>query len=89
MKSVENILGYISAPLSLEQIFEIAQENTLKFSKLILGNKKLNLNQNVWHDHATIQQDILVHFWVIFLYWNNWDLKTYRNKLEKVEISYF
>ena len=35
-----------------------------------LGNKKLSLNQNVWRDHATMQQDILLHFWVIFLYWN-------------------
>ena len=31
-----------------------------------LGNKKLSLNQNVWHDHATMQQDVLLHFWVIF-----------------------
>ena len=31
-----------------------------------LGNKKLNLNQNVWCDHATMQQDVLLHFWVIF-----------------------
>ena len=31
-----------------------------------LGNKKLSLNQNVWRDHATMQQDILLHFWVIF-----------------------
>ena len=32
-----------------------------------LGNKKLSLNQNVWRDHATMQQDVLLHFWVIFL----------------------
>ena len=24
-----------------------------------LGNKKLSLNQNVWRDHATMQQDIV------------------------------
>ena len=30
-----------------------------------LGNKKLSLNQNVWRDHATMQQDVLLHFWVI------------------------
>ena len=24
-----------------------------------LGNKKLRLNQNVWRDHATMQQDVL------------------------------
>ena len=34
------------------------------------GNKKLSLNQYVWHDHATKQQDVLFHFWVIFLHWN-------------------
>ena len=33
-----------------------------------LGNKKLSFNQNVWRDHATMQQDVLLHFWVIFLY---------------------
>ena len=32
-----------------------------------LGNKQLSLNQNVWLDHATMQQDALLHFWVIFL----------------------
>ena len=26
----------------------------------------MSLNQNVWPDHATMQQDILLHFWVIF-----------------------
>ena len=31
-------------------------------------NKKLSFNQNVWRDHATMQQDVLLHFWVIFLY---------------------
>ena len=35
-----------------------------------LGNKKLSFNQNVWRDHATMQQDVLLHFWVIFLHWN-------------------
>ena len=35
-----------------------------------LGNKKSSLNQNVWRDHATMQQDVLLHFWVIFLHWN-------------------
>ena len=30
-----------------------------------LGIKKLGLNQNVWHDHATVQQDVLLHFWAI------------------------
>ena len=35
-----------------------------------LGNKKLSFNQNVWGDHATMQQDVLLHFWVIFLYQN-------------------
>ena len=27
-----------------------------------LGNEKLSLNQNVWRDHATMQQDIFLHF---------------------------
>ena len=26
-----------------------------------LGNKKLSLNKNVWHDHASVQQNITVH----------------------------
>ena len=26
----------------------------------------MSLNQDVWHDHATMQQDVLLHFWVIF-----------------------
>ena len=33
-----------------------------------LGNQKLSLNQNVWRDHATMQQDVLLHFGVMFLY---------------------
>ena len=44
-----------------------------KYTKMIktdsfLGNKKLSLSQNVWRDHATMQQDVLLHFWVIFLH---------------------
>ena len=35
-----------------------------------LDNKKLSFNQNVWRDHATMQQDVLLHFWVIFLHEN-------------------
>jgi hypothetical protein len=31
----------------------------------LLDNKKSNLKQIVWHDHSTIQQDILFHFGVI------------------------
>ena len=44
--------------------------NMLKCSKTdsFLGNKKLSLNQNVWRDHASMQKNILLHFWVIFLY---------------------
>ena len=37
----------------------MVQEDTLKCS--FLGNKKLSLNQNVWRDHATMQQDVLLH----------------------------
>ena len=29
----------------------------------ILGNKKLSLYQNVWRDHVTMQQDVLLHFY--------------------------
>ena len=32
-----------------------------------LGIKILSLDQNVWRDHATMQQDVLLHFWVMFL----------------------
>ena len=32
-----------------------------------LDNKKSSLNQNVWRDHATMQQYVLLHFGVIFL----------------------
>ena len=31
-----------------------------------LGNKKLSFNQDVWRDHATMQQDVLLHFWAYF-----------------------
>ena len=79
MKSVENIFGYIR-----EQFYRFSRgckprENlwncSRKYTKMFktdsfLGNKKLSLNQNVWRDHATMQQDVLLHFWVIFLYWN-------------------
>ena len=77
MKSVENILGYIR-----EQFYRFSRgwkpwENlwncSRKYTKMFktdsfLGNKKLSLNQNVWRDHATMQQDVLLHFWVIFLH---------------------
>ena len=77
MKSVENILGYIR-----EQFYRFSRgckprENlwncSRKYTKMFktdsfLGNKKLSFNQNVWRDHATMQQDVLLHFWVIFLY---------------------
>ena len=76
MKSVENILGYIR-----EQFYRFSrgckpQENlwncSRKYTKMFktdsfLDNKKLSFNQNVWRDHATMQQDVLLHFWVIFL----------------------
>ena len=79
MKSVENTLGYI-----WEQFYRFSrgckpQENfwncSRKYTKMFktdsfLGNKKFSLNQNIWCDHATMQQDVLLHFWVIFLYWN-------------------
>ena len=75
-KSVENILGYIR-----EQFYRFSRgcrprENlwncSRKYTKMFktdsfLGNKKLSLNQNVWRDHATMQQDVLLHFWVVIL----------------------
>ena len=29
-------------------------------------DKKLSFNQNVWRDHATMQQDVLLHFVAFF-----------------------
>ena len=72
MKSVENILGYI-----WEQFYRFSrgckpQENIWNCSRKcpkmfktdsFLGNEKLSLNQSVWPDHATMQQDILLHHW--------------------------
>ena len=66
MISVENILGYIQ-----ENLWNCSRIYTKMFkTDSFLGNKKSSLNQNVWRDHATMQQDVLLHFWVIFLYWN-------------------
>jgi hypothetical protein len=79
MKSVENILQYIR-----EQFYRFSRgckpwENlwncSRKYARMFktdsfLGNKNLSFNHNVWRDHATMQQDVLLHFWVIFLYWN-------------------
>ena len=51
-------------------MFEIVVRKYTKVFKTdsFLGNKKLSLIQNVWRYHATMQQDVLLHFWVIFLY---------------------
>ena len=27
----------------------------------------LGKNQNVWRDHATMQQDVLLHVWMVYL----------------------
>ena len=53
----------------------ILVEYTLKCSQLIsfLGNKKSSSNQNVWRDHATMQQDVLLLFWVILK--SGWNMK--------------
>ena len=59
---------------TLHGIFEKNLWNcSRKYTKMFktdsfLDNKKLSFNQNVWRDHATMQQDVLLHFWVIFLY---------------------
>jgi hypothetical protein len=64
MKSVENILGYIREQYCSRKYTKMFKTDSF------LGNKKLSLNQNVWRDHAIMQQDVLLHFWVIFLYRN-------------------
>ena len=77
MKSVENILGYIREQFyrfsrgckPRENIWNCSRKYTKMFkTDSFLDNKKLSFNQNVWRDHATMQQDVLLHFWVIFLY---------------------
>ena len=66
MKSVENILGYIQPQ---ENLWNCSRKYTKMFKTYsFLGNKRSSFNQNVWRDHATMQQDVLLHFWVIFLY---------------------
>ena len=50
-----------SKKIHLSKIFE---------TDSFLGNKKMSLIQNVWRDHPTMQQDVLMHFLVIFPYWN-------------------
>ena len=50
-------------------MFKIVQEKTKMFkTDSFLGDKKMSSNQNVWRDHAPIQQDVLLHFWELFLY---------------------
>ena len=39
-----------------------------------LGNKNSSSNQNVWRNHATMQQDVMMHFLVILLYWNQTEI---------------
>ena len=53
--------------LVVNKIF-LLSEDEISCSKLIsfLCNKKSSLNQNVMCDHATMQQDVLLHFWMIF-----------------------
>ena len=58
-KSVENILEYIR-----EQFYNCSRKYTKIFkTDSFLGNKKLSTNQN-----ATMQRNVLLHFWVMFLY---------------------
>ena len=89
MKSVENILGYVREQFyrfsrgckPRENLWNCSRKYTEMFkTDSFLGNKKLSFNQNVWRDHATMQQDVLLHFWVIFLYqkqaeiWKNYSV---------------
>ena len=54
-----------------ENLWNCSRKYTEMFkTDSFLGNKKLSFNQNVWRDHATMQQDVLLHFWVIYLYRN-------------------
>ena len=79
MKSVENILGYVWEQFyrfsrgckPRENLWNCSRKYTEMFkTDSFLDNKKLSFNQNVWRDHATMQQDVLLHFWMVFLYWN-------------------
>ena len=67
MKSVENILGYIREQFyrsprgckPRENLWNCSRKYTKTFNTdSFLDNKKLKLNQNVWRDHATMQQDV-------------------------------
>ena len=73
MKSVENILGYVREQFYRcsrgckppENLWNCARKYTKMFNTdPFLGNKKMRFNQNVWRDHATMQQDVLLHFGV-------------------------
>ena len=84
IKSVENILGYIQEQFyrfsrgckPLENLWNCSRKYTKMFkTDSFLGNKKLSLNQKVCCDHATMQQDVLLHFWVIFLHWNQAEMQ--------------
>ena len=55
----ENNFTDFQEAVSLEKIFEIVQENTLKCLKLVHFQAT---NQNVWRDHATMQENILFDF---------------------------
>ena len=87
MKSVDIILEHIRnqltdflEALSLKKIFEIVQENILKYSKQIsfLDNTKLSLNHGVRLDHAILcNRMICCIFSVIFLHWN--EAKIWKN----------
>ena len=76
MKSVENILGYIREQFyrfsrgckPRENLWNCSRKYTIMFkTDSFLDNKKLSFNQNVWRDHATMQQDVLllslIHIW--------------------------
>ena len=55
--------------LSLQQLFENFQENALKCSKLIhfwTTTTKNEFKPECLGVHATMQRDVLLHFWVIF-----------------------
>ena len=45
----------------------------------------MSLHQKVWHDLATMQQDVLLHYWVIFLYRNQAEILQNATKNTEVQ----
>ena len=50
----------------------------------IFGQQKLSLNQNVRFDHATMQQDVLLYFWVISQFFQKNEQKQFELRYHKL-----